>query len=872
MNILYISNFIDDEYFKNIFISAKEKPVQNIQKFNKLLVNGISQNKDVNRVDVLSSAPVNRKISDKYFFKGKNIKQKNIKFNYLPIINLKIVKQICLAITSFFGVLVWCILNSNKNSILISDGFYPIVSTIANVWCKIFGIKVVTLYTDLNKFNANDVIKSKSRLEKILKKIINIGDSINVMLSDMFILLTEQMNEVVNKKNKPYIVIEGFVDNNFEIKEKKKKKAIMYAGWLNEKYGVKLLIDSFISWNKKDYELWLCGDGELVDYINSKKCEQIKYFGVLPNNEIIEKELEASLLVNPRFTNELYTKYSFPSKNMEYMVSGTPLLTTKLPGMPKEYNDYVYLIEKETKKGILDKFNEIFSKTKKELNDFGKKAQEFVLKNKNHCEQGNKIIDFILKNNKKNTKARNETILFILAYFIIINGRLFNSIPVCIFSLTITFIFIFINSIINYKKRLPFIFFLLAFFIFTMGQYYFENVSNDSMYYKNFADIYVTKTIYIQFLALVFTFLGYKIFENINFSKTKNVKFNQKTLHIYKKLILIGLLITGISSILINIEMSICSIKNGYLALYNGIYVSIFPSIIQRLANYYFIFFCFFITLFKNKKIIILSFIMFLLNSTINLLSGMRFEFVFGILFLIFYYIYYHLKNNIKFSKKIKNISIIIILLIPIGVIFLSSYNKIRNKVAIENINLVNEFSSFFVSQGRSLNLITYAQIYEKEIKSKNTNYVFGLFTDSLINKIDILTLKMFDFPDINVNCNLNFGEDISKIVLGENLFEKGYGLGSQYLAEIYIEYDVIGVVIFSFIFGVIISFIYLLSFDNIISEIFLFNLLLPILHVPRGLAFEFLAPFLSSMILLLLLTLIILEKIVNKYEIRGRI
>lgn len=857
MNILYISNFVDDKYFKTIFDNAKEKPMQNMQKFNKLLVSGISENEEVNKIDVLTTAPVNRTISDKYFFKGKNEKEGKIKFNYIPFINIKLIKQICMAFYGVFWILIWCILNSNKNSTLISDGFYPVLSTIASILCKIFGIKIVTLYTDLTKFDVNDVVKNKNKLEKFVKKVINFGDDINVLLSDMFILLTEQMNEVVNKKNKPYIVVEGFVDSSFKIENKNKKNAIMYAGWLNEKYGIKLLIDAFVKWDNKDYELWLFGDGELVEYIKSLKNKNVKYYGVLPNDKIVAKEKEAILLVNPRFTNELYTKYSFPSKNMEYMASGTPLLTTKLPGMPKEYNNYVYLIEEETKNGIISKFKEIFSKTKEELIEFGKKTQQFVLENKNNITQGNKIIKLITENSDKDKKRRNFNIFLIITYILLVLGRTITNVQICKISLTILFIFILLNSLLNYKKRLPLIFFLIAFFTFTMGQYYFPNVSKDYMYYKNFEDIYVTKTIYIQFLALLFTYLGYIILENKTFYKNES-KIKKKTIDFYKKIIFIGVLITGISSILINFEMSICAIKNGYLSLYSGEYVSIFPTIMQRFASYYFIFFTFFITLVKNKKIILLSFIIFLTNSVTNFLAGMRFEFVFGFLFLIFYFIYYHIKNNKNFPKYIKKITIAVILFAPIFLIGLSSYNKIRNKVEIKDINLVNEFGSFFISQGRSVNLITYTQMYENELKKTDTNYVFGLFIDSLASKLNLLTLNKFNIK--YEEDNVNFGEDISTLVLGESLVEKGHGLGSQYLAEIYIEYDIIGIIIFNFIFGLIMGYIYLTSFKSIISQIFLYNLLLPILHAPRSLAFEFFAPFLSTVILLLLAILFILN------------
>ena len=37
------------------------------------------------------------------------------------------------------------------------------------------------------------------------------------------------------------------------------------------------------------------------------------------------------------------------------MSTGTPVLTTVLPGMPKEYHPYVYLLEEETADAIAEK-------------------------------------------------------------------------------------------------------------------------------------------------------------------------------------------------------------------------------------------------------------------------------------------------------------------------------------------------------------------------------------------------------------------------------------------------------------------------------------------------------------------------------------
>lgn len=149
---------------------------------------------------------------------------------------------------------------------------------------------------------------------------------------------------------------------------------------------------------QENIRLKLFGSGPFVDELKERYCKEDKrvmYMGVAPNKEVVEAELAASLLVNPRPTHEEFTKYSFPSKNIEYMASGTPLLTTKLPGMPKEYYPYVFLIENETTEGYSQALAEALTKTDEELFEYGARAKSFVLDKKNSCEQARRVIELI---------------------------------------------------------------------------------------------------------------------------------------------------------------------------------------------------------------------------------------------------------------------------------------------------------------------------------------------------------------------------------------------------------------------------------------------------------------------------------------------
>lgn len=196
--------------------------------------------------------------------------------------------------------------------------------------------------------------------------------------------------------------MEGLVDREMGSRphtdfKSQTERVIIYAGGLYERYGVKMLLDAFMHTSFKDVRFDIYGDGEMSAIMDEyhKSDSRIHYYGVVPNDTIVEAELKSTLLINPRPTHEEFTKYSFPSKNMEYMVSGTPVLTTKLPGMPKEYYKYVFLFDDETVDGYKKTLTDVLSLSNEDLYMKGKSAKEFVLKNKNNNVQGKRILTLL---------------------------------------------------------------------------------------------------------------------------------------------------------------------------------------------------------------------------------------------------------------------------------------------------------------------------------------------------------------------------------------------------------------------------------------------------------------------------------------------
>lgn len=77
------------------------------------------------------------------------------------------------------------------------------------------------------------------------------------------------------------------------------------------------------------------------------------------------------------------------------MVSGTPVVTTALPGMPGEYYDYVYIFRDEETTGIAQTLQHLLTLPQQKLHDYGMNARQFVLKSKNHLVQAEKLLKML---------------------------------------------------------------------------------------------------------------------------------------------------------------------------------------------------------------------------------------------------------------------------------------------------------------------------------------------------------------------------------------------------------------------------------------------------------------------------------------------
>ena len=389
-NIIIYNTLCSKRVFDDLFNQHNVTSGNAAQGFYALLADGLAAHKNVT-VTVHSLLPVNAKEQNKRWWKQETDIENNIMYKTIPILNIAFLRNIGVNLYVFFQIL-FKRFPADRENVIITDFLRLTLNLSVVSASKIRGIKTLTVITDMPGENV-----LKQTLASRLK------DKFAVCLSyDYYVCVTRQLNERLNRKNKPAVIIESFADIGLQhvanrLEDKFEERVLVYAGSLYERYGLKTLIGAFMQLPDQDLKLFFYGVGPFRETIDTyhKQDHRIEYRGVLNRTELMDVLFRATLLVNPRPGHEIYTLYSFPSKNIEYMSTGTPLLTTKLAGIPEDHYPYIYIIEDETVEGVKTALIQILKMDRSKIHTFGQEAKAFVMREKNNINQAAKIISIM---------------------------------------------------------------------------------------------------------------------------------------------------------------------------------------------------------------------------------------------------------------------------------------------------------------------------------------------------------------------------------------------------------------------------------------------------------------------------------------------
>lgn len=399
MKTLLLGSLISAAQMEQLNSNSKEKASVAPVNYETMLAKGLVENgAKVDALSVPAVAAFPHSIY-KHIDKKQETIENNIQIQWVPFVNIQGLKQLTIKKNVEQLLEQWLQENKDvKDKVVLMYSIYPPYTESAVRLCKKYGCHLSAVITDLPEYmyswkNMKGIRGWYSK--RLSEKMLELQGR-----CDSYILFTKPMAAKMGIEDKPYMVSEGFCDasifDDIPDQEKYPRKTIVYGGNLSRLYGIQNLVKGFMQ-TDLDAELHLYGAGGDAAFIEecAKQDSRIKFFGRVDRKTLLVALKKAHLLVVNKPTADDYSNYSFSSKILEYMASGTPLLTTKVGGMPEEYYDYFYFFDEESTEGIKSSLEKIVNFSDKQLRDKGISARAFAVKNKSYQYMTSTIVSFL---------------------------------------------------------------------------------------------------------------------------------------------------------------------------------------------------------------------------------------------------------------------------------------------------------------------------------------------------------------------------------------------------------------------------------------------------------------------------------------------
>lgn len=281
--------------------------------------------------------------------------------------------------------------DTNRQVIFIYTMYPPFVKAAHSIKERHPNIHVSLLQTDpvlgkdgIYRKNSKGNIKKGKKLISLMKNY------------DSFVALTKPLAEAMEIREKPFLVLDCIIDDSYDIGsityKPNQKRRFLYTGSTRETNGVKTLVDSFSL--LPEAELWICGGGDSDDYIREKeeKSDNIKFYGMVRHDKIKEIQSQCDFMINPRRPSGDFTKFSFPSKTAEYLMTGKPTVMYHLEGLSEEYNDFLNYIYADNAIDLADELRIMIETDYSLLLKKAEQAKVYMLREKSPKRQIERII------------------------------------------------------------------------------------------------------------------------------------------------------------------------------------------------------------------------------------------------------------------------------------------------------------------------------------------------------------------------------------------------------------------------------------------------------------------------------------------------
>lgn len=374
---------------------AAESPVGTGERFQVGLAQGLVSNGVAVSVLGIPPHPMWNGSGRFWMPSGRRFLGRDLAAQTIAYVNVLGIKQVWIALSVFFGTLVRCLQARNNRYHVIVYNSISYIAAPAILAAKIARRSTIGIIADLplptQRNGCSTLLRREARRQVRLIKAF-----------DSLVVLSERVVSDFGRTGQPWIVIEGGVNADLKGPTPPSslagiERTVVFAGTLNEVSGIELAIDAMRHVSDPRCKLLIYGEGPLREAVEAAAASspQIQYLGQRPHQEVLVAEREADLLISPRLSDNYVTRYTFPSKILEYMTTGTPVLANRLEGVSVDYDAYVNYASDSTPAAWGQAIMRIALDESGSFREKAQAAKRFVRSAKSWNEQGARLAQFI---------------------------------------------------------------------------------------------------------------------------------------------------------------------------------------------------------------------------------------------------------------------------------------------------------------------------------------------------------------------------------------------------------------------------------------------------------------------------------------------
>jgi glycosyltransferase involved in cell wall biosynthesis len=389
MRVLIIGFSVSRSMFDRVLATDRGMPVQT-QRFGWALVESLGVNGvevDLVVAEPVADFPHNRRL----LIRGQDFREAGVAGRSVSFVNLPAVKNL----TRYWsGRRAARLIGVEGTDAILVHGVHSAFLWLALALGKRHGIPTVAVLTDAPSLHTKFDNVLTSLLKRLDRKLILAA----LRRLDGVVALTPGLSELA--AGKPAMLMEGIAAIPPDVDPAPLARfdgppRVVYAGGLSAEYGVLDLLDS-VERAKEVWTLEFFGRGPAVAAIQEAERQglRVAYRGSVAPDEMARVYASSDVLVNPRPPHGALAHQAFPSKLLEYLASGVPVVTTELPSLPRDYVDHVNLADSGPE-GLAAAIDELVRKDREERSRLGHEAKAFILRTRGIEHQGSRLRCFV---------------------------------------------------------------------------------------------------------------------------------------------------------------------------------------------------------------------------------------------------------------------------------------------------------------------------------------------------------------------------------------------------------------------------------------------------------------------------------------------